>query len=79
MANISIKCEHSKNANQFIFSIMHLYLCFSMTTSNIANWKYYNCSSLTSVSIPKSVTTIGLYAFDWCKFAAERLLRGLAP
>ncbi|WP_197715126.1 leucine-rich repeat protein [Prevotella melaninogenica] len=28
--------------------------------------KYFNCSALTSVTIPNSVTTIGEYAFAGC-------------
>ncbi|HIV00372.1 MAG TPA: leucine-rich repeat protein [Candidatus Stercoripulliclostridium merdipullorum] len=30
-------------------------------------WAFHNCSSLTSVEIPSSVTTIGAYAFDGCR------------
>ena len=36
----------------------------SITT--IGGRAFYNCSALTSVTIPNSVTTIGGYAFDGC-------------
>ena len=32
----------------------------------ITGCKYEECHSLTSVTIPNSVTTIGDYAFSWC-------------
>lgn len=34
--------------------------------SNIGNYAFFNCSSLTSVSIPESVTSIGVGAFSYC-------------
>ena len=35
--------------------------------SNIGNYAFYNCSSLTSVTIPNSVTNVGNLAFYNCK------------
>ena len=36
------------------------------TVTSIRNSAFYECSSLTSVTIPNSVTSIGNYAFDVC-------------
>ena len=32
----------------------------------IGEWAFDDCESLTSITIPGSVTKIGAYAFDWC-------------
>lgn len=34
--------------------------------TNIANYSFNNCSSLTSITIPQGVTSIGNYAFYYC-------------
>ncbi len=34
--------------------------------TNIGNYAFYSCSSLTSITIPNSVTSIGEYAFKGC-------------
>lgn len=36
------------------------------TVTSIANWAFYECTSLTSITIPNSVTSIGIYAFENC-------------
>ena len=38
----------------------------SFSVTSIGNGAFYNCSSLTSVTIPESVTSIGSYAFFYC-------------
>ena len=39
---------------------------FDGNVTTIGDSAFYNCSSLTSVTIPDSVTTIGYEAFAWC-------------
>jgi len=36
------------------------------SVTSIGNWAFFECSGLTSVTIPSSVTTIGYYAFYGC-------------
>lgn len=38
-----------------------------ITSCNTSTYKYKDCSGLSSVTIPKGVTSIGSYAFDNCK------------
>jgi hypothetical protein len=37
-----------------------------MPVIGLGIWAFYNCTSLTSVTIPDSVTSIGYEAFGWC-------------
>ena len=39
--------------------------------TNISNYAFYNCSSLTSITIPDSVTSVGNSAFSGCSSLAE--------
>ena len=41
-------------------------ITFDGDVTKIGEWAFYNCSSLTSVTIPDSVTTIGSCAFRTC-------------
>ena len=36
------------------------------SVTNIGNWAFLGCNSLTNVTIPNSVTSIGGAAFNWC-------------
>jgi hypothetical protein len=38
--------------------------------TSIGNRAFYNCSSLTSITIPNSVTSIGDYAFAYCSLTS---------
>lgn len=39
------------------------------TITNISNYAFYRCASLTSITIPASVASIGNYAFNGCNFS----------
>ena len=42
-------------------------ISFSGDVTNIGEWAFYDCTSLTSITIPGSVTSIGEWAFNLCK------------
>jgi len=46
---------------------------------SIGIWTFYNCTSLTSVTIPDSVTSIGYEAFGWCSNLTKAYFLGNAP
>ena len=41
------------------------------SVTSIGNYAFYNCSSLTSITIPEGVTSIGYYAFYCCSSLAS--------
>ena len=41
-------------------------ITFDGPVTSIGGWAFYNCSSLTSITIPNSVTSIGERAFSYC-------------
>ena len=42
-------------------------ITFDGDVTTIGDWAFYDCSTLTSVTIPDSVTAIGNQAFYWCE------------
>ena len=44
------------------------------SVTSIRDEAFYGCSGLTSITIPKSVTSIGNYAFEYCNFLREVVL-----
>ena len=55
-----------KNALKNINAMVNLDLSGTTGLTEIPYEAFYNCSSLTSITIPDSVTTIGYYAFGLC-------------
>ena len=45
--------------------------------TSIGNWAFYNCSGLTSVTIPDSVTSIGGRAFRGCSGLTSVTMPGM--
>ncbi len=50
-----------------------------LPVNSIGQFAFYNCTSLTSVTIPDSVTSIGGYAFAGCSSLTSAFFQGNAP
>ena len=66
--NIAFVAEQPSNISEEIIVIPSSveYNGATYSVTSIADYTFYNCSSLTSVTIPDSVTSIGSYAFWYC-------------
>ena len=53
-------------SQHLLFIVLMAMSRYNITTKVISSRAFYSCKSLTSISIPNSVTSIGGYAFNGC-------------
>ena len=59
--------QYSTKDHNFHYYIPSSIKSVTITGGKIPYHAFYNCSGLTSVTIPNSVTSIGAYAFSYCR------------
>ena len=58
--------SYSSGSSTYTVKLAHVKFAQNSNCTSIGNRAFYDCTSLTSVTIPGSVTSIGSYAFSGC-------------
>ncbi|MDE7345864.1 MAG: leucine-rich repeat domain-containing protein, partial [Muribaculaceae bacterium] len=64
---VSVKVADKNSAFEAVIPASVTYGGTTYSVTEICSYAFYDCSSLTSISIPNSVNRIGQYAFGHCK------------